>query len=331
MLKFLVHKQAPAFKSSLLLFCLLLLVNPTRALERVSFPLAFAYGGNGALHQSLGGGTALREQEFAAFWNPAALALRKRSAIFLEHGSWFGGVFNKEVLEVDLPFRGRDHFSFLLLRGGVSGIPLTSELQGSGELSGNNRPVVSSFASTNQWLFLLSAARKLNCGLLVGTGFKLVRQDLAGPRSWGLGLDAGILYGPRSWSVALMIRDLTTTTLFWNTGRREMVLPRVTAGLTWRAWRTPVLAVELVADITQDFNGPSADINGNAGAPVSGGVSLRLFDRLRFNVGYDQGGWRLGSGYSGRHLGFGYALIPHPYLGKSHLVTLAYYPRTGKE
>ncbi|MCD4727989.1 MAG: hypothetical protein K8R46_10025, partial [Pirellulales bacterium] len=184
----------------------------------------FAVNGAGALHQGTGGnGVAFDSREFASFWNPALLGLHDKYLVTLEHGEWFAGEMQKDIVELNIPTGPGRAFAINVIRSSVRSIPISSHLENAGEIGADNRPVIEKYVNSGQWQAAVAAGMQLQEGLRVGGTCKLIYEDIADLTGWGLGVDLGVWYNRQRLSIGLRLRDILTTRLFWSTGLREVV------------------------------------------------------------------------------------------------------------
>ena len=106
----------------------------------------------------------------------------------------------------------------------------------------------------------------------MGLNLKLVRQSLVGEgASFGVGTDLGILYqaNPKL-AFGARLADITTTRLYWDTGRRETVSPTVTLGAhTTRQIEALQGSVSLGLDAAFAFEGQTGDQFDSGSSPAT--------------------------------------------------------------
>lgn len=152
----------------------------------------------------------------AAYWNPAGLTQVKNDLdVGLMHAEYFAGIAKYDYLGIAHRIDEKSSLGFAAIRFGVDDIPNTTQLiDNEGRIDYDR---ISLFSAAD-YAFLFSYARKLSIdGMSLGGTAKIVHRkagDFA--RSWGFGLDAGLLYQPnQKWTFAAMLRDVTSTFNAW--------------------------------------------------------------------------------------------------------------------
>ncbi|UCD37692.1 MAG: hypothetical protein JSW54_12865 [Fidelibacterota bacterium] len=174
------------------------------------------------------------------FYNPALVGQPHAPGIMLAHREQFGGVVSADLLAVCISHSSRLAFQLGVVRRGVDHIPDTrlalDDLNGNGILDDDERlaPERISYFNQREWGVLLSVARKDQSGWHWGGNAKLVGHWLGDDLGLGLGFDLGVWRTLGSaLAYGLMLQDITTTQVFWSTGHRETIVPRLTTGLRW--------------------------------------------------------------------------------------------------
>ena len=312
------------FQRLLTILILLLLVSVAQPLLAAApGALDFAVNGAGALHQCTGGnGVAFDSREFASFWNPALLGLRDKYLLTLEHGEWFAGEMQKDIVELNIPAGLGRAFAINVIRSSVRSIPVSSRLENDGELGANNRPVIDKYVNSGQWQAAVAAGMQLREGLRVGGTCKLIYEDIADLTGWGLGVDLGVWYQRQRLTIGLRLRDVLTTQLFWSTGLREVVLPDIALGA---GWRQPLLASELLlfTTLSRNLNGAVYNDHGDeVPLELRAGLAWRYRELFHIGCGWDGGRFTVGTGARVRNIGLNYALFRQEVLGATHMITL---------
>jgi len=152
----------------------------------------------------------------AAYWNPAGLTkVTNDLDVGLMHSEYFAGIAKYDYLGIAHSIDDNSTVGFAAIRFGVDDIPNTTQLiDNEGRIDYDR---ITLFTAAD-YAFLFSYARKLPVkGLSLGGTAKLVHRragDFA--RSWGFGLDAGLMYEPnKKWTFAVMARDVTSTFNAW--------------------------------------------------------------------------------------------------------------------
>ncbi len=154
---------------------------------------------------------------YSSYWNPSGLVnLNTNREVAIMHSEYFAGIAKYDYGAFAVKLNNKSSGSISLIRFGVDDIPNTSELiDGQGNI---NYDKITSFSSAD-YAFLLSYATKIDKleGLSLGGNVKIIRRKVGDfGSSWGFGLDFSGLYSKDSWSVAVMMRDITTTYNAWS-------------------------------------------------------------------------------------------------------------------
>jgi hypothetical protein len=314
---------------------------PAGAVDK--FAAEFLKIGVGARALGMGGAfVSLANDASATYWNPAGLVqLESREAMGM-HASQFGGVVAHDVLGVVAPLSSDDKNSAIgltIIRLGVDDIKVTDGYATIDDGNGNpilvdedgNEVSASSIPKKSAYdlAFLLSYARGFGDTWSGGLNVKLVRQSLVGEgASFGIGADLGFWWQPKpNLAFGARLADITTTQLFWDTGRRETVSPTVTLGAhTTRSIAavqgTLTIGVDAgfaferqKADQFLDFWTPSLSANLHPGAEYWFRKTVAL------RAGSDAGNLTAGAGVRYKQVGADYAYLSHDELDSTHRVS----------
>ena len=315
--------------------------------------------GVGARALAMGGaGTALSDNAYAPYWNPAGLGQLTRYEVSFMH-STLNGEDAYDFVSYIHPLKKRGAIGVSWLRVGVDDIPITSLPVISRPVGPANRPeVVGSFNNTdNAFLFAHGWRLPAFRGIHLRLGGTLKLLYMSGYRSTnaiGGGADVGIIAmtnpeKSHQLLLGLQASDAFTTKLYWNTpppsadltSHTETILPHLKIGIAtihslplFRS--TLILALDTYIQ-NRGGSGTKSDIEAPQGSPVElhAGVEWTLFDLLALRVGMAE---RSGSLESIRQLtagvglnlrfvtgagaGLDYAFGNHPALGGSHRISL---------
>jgi hypothetical protein len=153
---------------------------------------------------------------YSNYWNPAGLVyMDKGKSLAFMHSEYFAGIAKYDYGAFSTRTGKNGALGFSLIRFGVDNIPNTSQLI---DAEGNiDYDEITAFSAAD-FAFTVSYANKTKIdGLSYGLNTRIIRRvagDFA--RSWGFGIDAGLIYRKNNWLTGLMIRDITTTYNSWN-------------------------------------------------------------------------------------------------------------------
>ncbi len=268
---------------------------------------------------------ALARDVSATYWNPAGLVNIEYPQIMLMHSQQFAGVVKYDFGSFAVPFGAHRSLGFSLIRLGVDDIPETRLKDPNQRLSEANQPyVLRTFSDAEYALFLTYAVRRSQ-NFSFGGNVKIIYKGLGNHSAWGLGFDIAALYNPfGNLNVGLNLQDVTSTVLAWDTGRRELIVPALKAGLAYPlalpglgGFMSPAL------DLEMRFEGRDYAAQFGAG-PVSfdthfGWEYQRELLALRF--GSDVGQFTVGAGIGLPKLQIDYAFLSHGDLGDTHRIS----------
>ncbi len=298
--------------------------------------------GVGARALGMGGAfVSLADDASATYWNPAGLVgLETREALGM-HATQFDGVESHDVLGVASPLRrgGADAaLGLTLIRLAVDDIKVTKDAKVDEDENGNPilDPNLIRTESAYDLAMLLSYARGMGEKWSAGVNLKLIHQSLVGEgSSFGVGADLGLLYRPRpGLGFGLRLADITTTQLYWDTGRRETVAPTLTLGAS--ATRDlPALqgSLTLALDAAFEFQDIPSQVDAKGNKPflqftssnLSGwllpGAEYWFRHTVALRAGADEGHFTAGAGVRYKQLGADYAYLSHDELGGTHRIS----------
>jgi hypothetical protein len=309
-----------------------LLVSAVPALAVDKYAAEFLKIGVGARALGMGGSfVSMADDASAAYWNPAGLIqLQSREALGM-HASQFGGVEAHDVLGVVSPLdQGgrRAAIGVTLIRLAVDDIKVTKDAKIGEDENGN--PILDPnrirTKSAYDLAMLLSYARGLGDHWAAGVNLKLVRQSLVGEgASFGIGTDLGLLYQANpNLGFGIRVADITTTRLYWDTGRRETVSPTVTLGAhTTRRIESLQGSLSLGLDASFAFEGQTGDQfeSGDLSGNVLPGAEYWFRHTVALRLGSDGGDFTAGAGVRYKQIGADYAYLSHPELDATHRVS----------
>lgn len=276
----------------ILLGTVLLLLAGQPAVAASAFAGEFLALGAGARSLALGNAyVALADDATAGYWNPAGLAHLRKRQIHLMHADRYGGMVSHDYVAFGGAWHDVHGLAVSLVRVGVDDIPYT-ELEDPGRpLGPANRPIVASTHTSADYALYLSYGRHLHRRLSVGASVKGIYRTVDPYSARGIGLDvgAGLRLHPAI-RLAVVVRDLTTTPIVWNTDSTDRIQPSLLTGVSC----TSGLAGGQLAVLMAARAGGDAADAGDA-TPLHAGVEF-AYRQIALRAGAQEGRLSLGIG-----------------------------------
>ncbi|MBU0712745.1 hypothetical protein KJ762_04885 [bacterium] len=265
--------------------------------------------GMGVREMSLGGSVVAAAQNASAvYWNPAALAAKPVLSGEFMHTEEFAGVLNLDYVALALPGSADWSYGFGFFRSGVDGIPDTRSAlideNGNGELDPGERlnfGKIGTFGASENALFF-AMARPMNARLNIGGTIKTLYKSLGISNAWGVGFDLAAQFQllPDLFLGAIL-RDVTTTFLYYPDGDNEFIAPSLQLGAAYSispVFLPVIFRPSLGLDINLEGETNQSDLNlGFISAGVRLGLEMQVKEHIMLRIGRDN----LGS----THVGFG--------------------------
>jgi hypothetical protein len=269
------------------------------------------------------------ETPSAVYFNPSFLPELTNSGLTLSHSERFEGIVQQEFAAYNTKYSGLD-IGAALIWINVDGITLT-RLENEDEPVGpDNRILPDGTVSDNEFALFFSMGKKYNDNMNWGGSVKLLYKSFEEESASGIGFDISGLYKPLpDISFGANIQDITTSALFWTTGKKEFVSPSLLLGGEFNGRLEYFLADYKIlsgAKIrTENYSEYSFASAGFLDFVLSGGLELD-FSRVRIRGGYNTDDtWSAGGGISFMNFILDYAFRPDfEDLGNTHKASLSY-------
>jgi len=313
------------------LFCTLFLAFTSPAFAIDKFAAEFLKIGVGARALGMGGAfVSVADDASAAYWNPAGLVQLEHREAMLMGASQFGGVVDQEMGSFVAPLKtssSRAALGITFIRVGVDDINVTKDAKVGEDQNGN--PIIDpnrvEQKSAYDLALFLTYARGFGDRWSGGVNVKLVRQSLVDEgASFGIGADLGFHFqaSPKL-ALGLRLADITTTQLFWDTGRQETVGPSVTIG-AHTSHNIDALDGKLLIgfDSRFSFEGLEEQFHtGNVSGIALPGAEYWFRNVVALRAGSDAGNFTAGAGVRYKQFGADYAYLGHDELDSTHRVS----------
>jgi hypothetical protein len=294
--------------------------------------------GMGVREMSLGGSAiAAPRAASAIYWNPAVLARNQVLSGEFMHTEEFAGVVNLDYISLAIPGNYDIAYGIGFFRTGVDHIPDTRSAlideNGNGELDPGERldfGKIGSFGASENAL-LIALAKPLNARLHVGGTIKTLFKSLGTANAFGIGFDLSALYEPLpSFYLGAIVRDVTTTFLYYPDGDNEFIAPSIQLGSAYSYapdFIPIVLRPSLGLEVTIEGETNQSDLNlGFISSGLRLGLELQVKQHIMLRVGRDNlGSAQVGFGLNTRLGSLDYGLAmggPYAELGQSHRIGL---------
>ena len=160
---------------------------------------------------------AITDDVTSAYWNPAGLTrMDKRYQLALMHAEYFVGIAKYDYGGLAYKIDSNQSVAFSYIRFGVDNIMNTTQLiDDQGNVDYDRITYFS--AADNAFLLSYAYAFPQVPGLSVGANAKIIHRKIGQfAKSWGFGLDFGLMYNCKGWQAGLMLRDGTSTFNAWR-------------------------------------------------------------------------------------------------------------------
>lgn len=279
--------------------------------------------GGGARPLALGGAyTALTNDIWSVFWNPAGLVETQGMKLGVMHSQRFAGIIY-DAVAISIAKSDRSVLAFGLIRLGVNNIPYTRLIDNTGSRipSSENWIEVSRMASSGDYALLISKAQRYE-DWQWGLSPKLVFKHIGSNQGIGLGINVGlkrkqILGFPIEGG--LLVRDVLGTPIVWDTGRKEVIVSTIQFGL----------AADLKINSLDANMVPTFDIAyklENAGYSdalvIRFGFEYVIKNMISLRVGSNEDRFSFGGGIVLSPVTLDYAFAGHDDLGDTHRISL---------
>ncbi len=292
---------------------------------------AFLKIGVGARAVGMAGAyTALSDDAYAVYWNPAGLAQPVGKSLVFTHNEYFEGL-NQEYFGFTLPGEKIGFLRRSILENGNLGLGLNyfytpkdlERRSGLNEASVAISPVEGKFSAYD---LAFSAAYGFNYSrdLRLGGAVKLIRQSIDTESGNTAALDLGALYDfpwlDRQFTAGFSVQNLGPGVKF-NSKRFDLPLI-FRAGLSHRMYEKGLLVSLDLAKPVDNYPSIALGLE----HPLSNKLALRAGYRYRQH-GNELGtlsGLAAGLGFAYEQFSFDYAFSPFGDLGASHRISLAF-------
>ena len=284
--------------------------------------------------------TSSGEELSAIIWNPAILSLNTKNPITYVFQNRFSGNVKSGMLA--FPYYGKYSrpFGIVLIHESVNGIQDTRNAlmdeNGDGIFNGNDRldtGLINEF-SQHQWAAYVSKTWLIK-NEIVGLGIKGIFHQIGDHFGYGIGFDLGFhRYFWDEIRFGIVLKDITTTWLFWDNGTKEFTPPRISSGISGIN-SIPLLPIKMNWMIDLNLNLERRSLQedfyfGKMSGKISFGTEWILKDNIRLRFGENEIGiMAAGIGLGWTFIKINYAIQiesdPHS-LGNIHIVSLSFDP-----
>ncbi len=187
------------------------------------------------------------------------------------------------------------------------------DLDGDGELDegeGLDEDRITYFSSSEG--ALIGSYARCFGGLSAGVSLKFIYKKISDESAYGTGTDVGVIFNRGSYSIGALIKDFTTSPIFWE-GRTEHIAPSYLLGLGMKR-KVASIDVLMELDLLQDDYGFNHRL----------GVEVAINRWLCIRFGFINTQLTAGVGLARLPISVDYATNIHPELPLSHRVSILY-------
>ena len=337
-----MNRRGPTYT----LLHLLLITLTTTVIGQNKYAGEFLELGVGARAAALGGAqTADVGDVTSGYYNPAGLLRLNVGEVAYNHAKLFIDDINYDYAAMAIPWGTSKSLGLSVIRLGVDNILHTEAYDpSSGEVVNESQfdpsihrtRIIDRFSHAS-YAVLLSFAKIASPVLDFGANIKLIYRTDQYNSAYGIGFDAGIQYlYNENLKFGAILRDVTTTVMVWNTGKREQIVPSLRLGSAYTFHLGEHNQVTPMVDLTNYFDGRSIDgVNiGSWNTQLIGGIEYRYRNLIHFRSGYnDVKAWSFGTGFSHGPFSFDYAYVldrDNALLGDIHRINIKFEIRSGR-
>jgi hypothetical protein len=260
----------------------------------------------------------------AGFWNPAGLSSLNHKQMAFMHSETFGDLLNHDYIAFASPLgssQRRTVAAVSLTRLGGGGIRLT---EWDPRLS---RPIVVKETGHADYQLLLSYSVQSSRTLRLGASAKFIYRDIADNSAIGLGADLGIQFDDSDHVfLGLMVRDVTSSMISYDTGTKESIYPTVIPGFGYRHYFGDFrLLAGADAEVKfENYRGAAQYWQGSISIDTRAGFEVGFKNTAFGRAGSDMGKLALGGGVSISSFDFDIAFQRNTDIDDSFRLSAAY-------
>ena len=279
--------------------------------------------------------------------NPA-LSFNYNNMIGLTHQSRMSGTSNSEFIGFDKYISDSSWVSVIIIYEGVDGIPDTRGAlldwgldgifgtfdpgEGNGSIDEGERLDIDKIRFFNQNIFgLYGAHSKIFNNWRIGFGLKIILHTIDKEFGIGSGLDFGAFRNYNNTDIGLIVKNLPSSGLIWESGNIEISPPSLHFGLhqkfiisKYKLEINPMLRGSI---LSLDRSIDSELVLGEIPMEFSAGFEAILKNKLFFRIGvFQRGTFASGIGFSWNDLSVDYAFLSDGSLNgieKNHLLSVS--------
>ncbi len=336
------HGRCSSFAKSITVFCLITLYSLLGGSKASAFTKyageAFSIGvgaralGMGSAFVSMEGGTA------SIYWNPAGMSWGGRRELLAMHSERFGGAVKYDFIGYSHPLESgyrRSVLGFGLIRLGVSDIVETGVDDPEKEPGPDNQPFAIGSFGTSQYQLSLGYAREARGGVRIGGSVKIIHKALDDARGTGFGFDLGTIVPLGSGSplsLGVVVQDVPTTFVAFNTGTKETTAPTLRTGLSLNnGIDVPGGEILVAAATSVRFTNRGTQVDQFSAGPLSFnlhlGAEYQVGKQVALRGGWDEGTPTAGAGIMLGRFAADYAWFgsPDEGLDNTHRMSIGFY------
>lgn len=185
--------------------------------------------------------TAIADDGFAAWWNPAGIVKNKRPWLAIMRASTVA-LDNFNFIAVGYP-RKKWGYAISVSSLGIDSIPELPDTLVTNPIG---------FFSDRELVALLSCAYKYNRNTEIGVSVKHINYNLYNTRGMGQGVDFGITHKKENVLIGLTLKDIGGTKIEWETGQKDFRQMNCALG-TGVGYRNFIISVDIAYEYSLSY------------------------------------------------------------------------------
>lgn len=253
------------------------------------------------------------EDPSLSYWNPYFSKNVKNLNLLLSYRYGFSGII--KIGEIGSGYKENVLLIQYLI---VPDIPITSLPDTSQPPSPDNQPYVEKFV--NYYSLIANFSRPFIKSS--GINLKLLYKNMSIDKSYAISIDIGLFKNIKKTNFALVLKDLLSTPIIWESGEKEYIPPKLRIGFS-KNIKKILLSCDLFILPFKDYLNPFLKLGNTAFEPHVG-LEINPYRNIVFiRTGLDNKNINFGFGFNYKNMAkVDLGLKTHSDLGNSYVLTL---------